>query len=110
MALGKEKLDYLSAANQKNALAYMEFLYRQQQESENSAACANMGISRITTAIRFSFETMFESGRYVICAVGTINTVEKVRNCVDLFAFRFTCAQKREAAIRIKQPFLFFSV
>jgi len=30
--------NHLSAANQKNALTYMEFLYHQQQESENKPA------------------------------------------------------------------------
>ncbi|MBR3016455.1 MAG: class B sortase [Clostridia bacterium] len=47
-----------------------------------------------------TFDTMYESGRYVIFAVSTVNTVEKVRNYVDLFALRFNNIQEREAAIR----------
>ena len=47
-----------------------------------------------------TFDTMYESGRYVIFAVGTINTVEKVRNYVDLFSLRFNYIQERESAIR----------
>ena len=47
-----------------------------------------------------TFDTMYESGRYVVFAVGTVNIVEKVRNYVDLFSLRFNSIQEREAAIR----------
>lgn len=42
---------------------------------------------------------MYESGRYVIFAVGKVNTMERVRNYVDLFALRLLHLQERQNAI-----------
>ena len=46
-----------------------------------------------------TFDTMYESGRYVIFAVGKVNTMERVRNYVDLFALRLLHLQERQNAI-----------
>ena len=46
-----------------------------------------------------TFDTLYETGRYVIFAVGTVNTVERVKNYVDFFALRSTSVQERQQAI-----------
>ena len=44
---------------------------------------------------------MYETGRYVIFAVGTFNTVERVRNYVDFFSLRSVSIQERQNALDI---------
>ncbi|MBR0228165.1 MAG: class B sortase [Clostridia bacterium] len=46
-----------------------------------------------------TFDTMYEDGRYVIFAVGTVNIVERVRNFVNLFAFLSSDIQERQTAM-----------
>ena len=46
-----------------------------------------------------SFDTMYESGRYVIFAVGTISTVERNPNYVDFYALSSDRILERQAAI-----------
>ena len=46
-----------------------------------------------------TFDTMYETGRYVIFAVGTVNTVERVKNYMDFFSLRSENIQERQQAI-----------
>ena len=46
-----------------------------------------------------SFDSMYEEGRYVIFAVGTINIAERVRNYVDLYLLLSSNIRDRQTAI-----------
>ncbi len=46
-----------------------------------------------------TFDTLYEDGRYVIFAVGTVNIVEPVRNYVNLFSFLSSDIQERQTAL-----------
>ena len=46
-----------------------------------------------------TFDTMYEGGRYVIFAVGTVSTEEYDRHYVDLYDLRSKDREKRQAAI-----------
>ena len=46
-----------------------------------------------------TFSTMYETGRYVIFAVGTVSTVQGGRNYVDFYALRSSTIPERKAAI-----------
>ena len=46
-----------------------------------------------------TFDTMYETGRYVIFAVGSVSTEEYGRNYVDFYALRSSSIPERQAAI-----------
>ncbi|MBR1408300.1 MAG: sortase [Clostridia bacterium] len=46
-----------------------------------------------------TFDTMYESGRYVVFAVGNIATEEQYRDYLDLYALRSTSIPERKAGI-----------
>ena len=46
-----------------------------------------------------TFDTMYETGRYVIFAVGSVSTEEYWRNYVDFYALRSSSIPERQAAI-----------
>ena len=46
-----------------------------------------------------TFDTMYETGRYVIFAVGSVSTEEYGRNYVDFYALRSASIPERQAAI-----------
>ncbi|MBR0219698.1 MAG: class B sortase [Clostridia bacterium] len=57
----------------------------------------NIGFYRANPFI--TFDTLYEDGRYVIFAVGTVNIVERVRNYVNLFSLLSSNIQERQTAI-----------
>ena len=46
-----------------------------------------------------TFDTMYEDGRYVVFAVGTVSTEEYGKNYMDFYAIRSAGVQERQAAI-----------
>ena len=46
-----------------------------------------------------TFDTMYETGRYVVFAVGSVSTEEYGRNYVDFYALRSSSIPERQAAI-----------
>ncbi len=46
-----------------------------------------------------TFDSLYENGRYVVFAVGSVSTEEKARNYVDFFAFNSRSIPERQKAI-----------
>ncbi|MBR0228266.1 MAG: sortase [Clostridia bacterium] len=103
-ALGKKNTNgaiFLDSGTSLKTRPYTFLLYGHNMKSGAMFGCLrnyeNIGFYRANPFI--TFDTMYENGRYVIFAVGTVNIVEQVRNYVNLFSLLSSNIQERQTAM-----------
>ena len=103
-ALGKKNVNgaiFLDSGTSLKTRPYTFLLYGHNMKSGAMFGCLrnyeNIGFYRANPFI--TFDTMYENGRYVIFAVGTVNIVEQVRNYVNLFSLLSSNIQERQTAM-----------
>ena len=103
-ALGKKNVNgaiFLDSGTSLKTRPYAYLLYGHNMKSGAMFGCLrnyeNIGFYRANPFV--TFDTLYEDGRYVIFAAGTVNIVEPVRNYVNLFAFLSNSIQDRQTAL-----------
>ena len=103
-ALGKKNVNgaiFLDSGTSLKTRPYTFLLYGHNMKSGAMFGCLrnyeNLRFYRANPFI--TFDTLYEDGRYVIFAAGTVNIVEPVRNYVNLFSLLSSNIQERQTAL-----------
>lgn len=103
-ALGKKNVNgaiFLDSGVSLNTRPYTCVLYGHNMKTGAMFGCLRNyeNITYYHSNPFITFDTMYENGRYVIFAVGMVNTVERVKNYVNIYSLLSDNLQERQSVI-----------